>query len=969
MLRFQLLLFPFLLVQVLSIAQSKSLSFQHIDADKGLTAGYNWYMRHDSRGYLWISSDDGIFRFDGIGMKHYAPNNANGRGMQGTTSQSDFFEDTEGNIWFATNEAINRYVRQVDTFEVHRCWDEDNCKPVNGSYYLFYLEHDTLLWLSAADNIYTYNVKTYQTRKIISTHGVSFSIDTTKNGRLRQIFASSMIKMTPLELITIDSTSKARKKNLFPNGVNNNPTEFQYVLKQKQNLIWLFSNQGLLSLNPQELSQVKIYKFPQYNNQRLRKGVFIDSFNILITTDQSGIWKFNTQTESFTEQIRHEESDKSSMSSNNPWGIYKASYQQLWVSPDVSAGVDGALLRPNPFTNPFHGNYPTLPNVNSIAQDAQGRIWCSTRTDGIFVFNEAEQLLQHFPYNIEHGFSNIRRLSKDEHGQIWALARKGIFIFDTASNNWKKIVAINHTNLSFLVHLSSNRKLISSTNGMIELTYNQGNYAVEKSLKFGQNNTFQFIQLFNGQKDWVYAPLPNELILINRKAENFILEDTLHINTQVYAVWEEKNTDITWLGTTNGLLQLDRTQRRVQSHDLNKGELQVGQIWGVVGDRLGQLWVAASSGLWRYDPKRKSALFFSAPLFSLFSNLRASDGKIWLGTTEGLLVFDPATIRPFPQKIRVGIQSLKVNTIPYEKLRRINIDELTNVKLPYYQNNLILGLVAITQYLPESSIIKYRLRGRDKEWTWIKNGETIHFFNLPARKYQLEMIAYNANNVPGSLRTLPIEIAPPFWQKWWFKALVIINIALVIWGGIQLYVRRRLRQQQVIFERQQALQEERNRIAAELHDDMGAGLSTIRFLSSDLLQEYNNNIKIQQNIQSIYESSGALFENMRDIIWATNVENDTLESLLFYIQSYAYHFLNTNQIHCEFELPDTIPISEVSGSWRRNILLAVKETLHNVVKHAQATRVIIQITIEDQLLHICIQDNGIGLEENSITKL
>jgi signal transduction histidine kinase len=103
-----------------------------------------------------------------------------------------------------------------------------------------------------------------------------------------------------------------------------------------------------------------------------------------------------------------------------------------------------------------------------------------------------------------------------------------------------------------------------------------------------------------------------------------------------------------------------------------------------------------------------------------------------------------------------------------------------------------------------------------------------------------------------------------------------------------------------------------------------------------------------------------MIDKMGEIVWALNEKNDTLSDLLSYTRSYAVEYLEQNGIKCHVDEPDNIPQLNVSGEFRRNIYLTVKESLHNIVKHAQATEVSIQIEIGKWLV-IKISDNGIGL--------
>lgn len=166
------------------------------------------------------------------------------------------------------------------------------------------------------------------------------------------------------------------------------------------------------------------------------------------------------------------------------------------------------------------------------------------------------------------------------------------------------------------------------------------------------------------------------------------------------------------------------------------------------------------------------------------------------------------------------------------------------------------------------------------------------------------------------------------------------------------------RTQQLQLEKEQTLTHERDRIASEMHDDLGSGLSTLRFLSLSAI-ENEPDVSKKSRITKIAEKASDIMENMGDIIWAMNSRNDTLDNFCYYMRGYAADFLEDHKIKSHIHIPDDIPLAKLEGGKRRNLLLAVKEILNNVVKHAKASEVKITIRFDDQL-HVCIKDNGVG---------
>lgn len=175
--------------------------------------------------------------------------------------------------------------------------------------------------------------------------------------------------------------------------------------------------------------------------------------------------------------------------------------------------------------------------------------------------------------------------------------------------------------------------------------------------------------------------------------------------------------------------------------------------------------------------------------------------------------------------------------------------------------------------------------------------------------------------------------------------------------------KKELEKQMAIMEAQQ---QERNRISADMHDELGSGVTAIR-LMSEIVRAKMKDTTLPE-IDKISNSANDLITKMNTIIWTMSSSNDTVENLVTYIRTYAFEYFESTGIECRFNLPAVIPNIELSGEKRRNIFLAVKESLNNVVKHAKATSVVIDVKIQDRRLNINIQDNGVGIDFETIRR-
>ncbi|MEZ5045740.1 MAG: histidine kinase [Chitinophagaceae bacterium] len=164
-------------------------------------------------------------------------------------------------------------------------------------------------------------------------------------------------------------------------------------------------------------------------------------------------------------------------------------------------------------------------------------------------------------------------------------------------------------------------------------------------------------------------------------------------------------------------------------------------------------------------------------------------------------------------------------------------------------------------------------------------------------------------------------------------------------------------------EKSKALLAERKRISADLHDDLGSTISSFA-LMLHLAKEKVKTPESQEDMNQLYEQAMRINENIKDIVWASNTENDTLEMLLIHMRQYTV--IQCEKLHLEFEIdmPKHIPECTIDGVKRKDILLTVKETLNNIFKHACASNIHVSFLTKNDELNISIIDNGIGLPEN-----
>lgn len=213
-----------------------------------------------------------------------------------------------------------------------------------------------------------------------------------------------------------------------------------------------------------------------------------------------------------------------------------------------------------------------------------------------------------------------------------------------------------------------------------------------------------------------------------------------------------------------------------------------------------------------------------------------------------------------------------------------------------------------------------------------------------------------------------IHVMPPWYRTSWAYSLYAVLVLGLTGGSIRYVGVRKLKRRIEQLEREQALEHERRRISADMHDEVGARLTEIGILSELARKDIGNRGKAEEHVQKISQASREVIANIGEIIWAIDTRNDSLDDLVAYLRQYTSKYFEATSIQCEFDIPEKIPTTHFSAEKRRNIFLVVKEALHNIVKHSKATSVRISASFSGGALEIHVEDNGQGFDTKELSR-
>ncbi|HUZ07827.1 MAG TPA: histidine kinase [Candidatus Paceibacterota bacterium] len=242
-----------------------------------------------------------------------------------------------------------------------------------------------------------------------------------------------------------------------------------------------------------------------------------------------------------------------------------------------------------------------------------------------------------------------------------------------------------------------------------------------------------------------------------------------------------------------------------------------------------------------------------------------------------------------------------------------------------------------------------------KSMTWSESDTPSGFELLLSSASQLQVLSQPSRWTPGRLLVMVGLL------------LVVLTVAAVWISQLQRRVeqRTRLLQQETrereVAERERVLETERSRIARDLHDDLGSSLTEISVLASKG-QRLRTQSELTTLFRAIASKSRELVTALDVIVWAVDPKDNSLESVADYLGDFASEYLSHSGIICRFDIPVALPSIVLEGRLRHGLLMAVKETLNNVERHAQATEVQFRMTFAEEQLEIVISDNGKGFD-------
>jgi ligand-binding sensor domain-containing protein/signal transduction histidine kinase len=676
-------------------------------------------------------------------------------------------------------------------------------------------------------------------------------------------------------------------------------------------------------------------------------------------TQQDGVFRFANG--EFRQELN---------SSHRILSIFEDAETNLWVGTE-----GGGLSRLRPRT--FHSLTPRegLPQsiVLSVCEDDDGAVWLSGRGRTLMKWR-ADGGLESLP-----GFTNIGTtavLPQPGNGVLVGTVGWGLFAVEAGQKNqFGELAPLRNRQVRALHRDAQNRVWLGCLpDGLF--CWADGHWRLPRTF-FDQGLPMEAIWSLADDRQgrlWL-GTISGGLWSYDGTAFTHYTEADGLPGASIGALLATAEGDL-WIGTLGGGLGRLRNGRFVFA-DARHG-LDDEVISGIVDDGLGYFWLSTDRGIARVrrqdldefaDGRRDR---FDCVHYGQDDGLgnieciggyqpaawRTRAGKLWFATSKGAIYCDPAMM---PTQGRP----------PKPVLEKVLLDgrdvtQTAQLQLHYGYQKLEFQFTAPSFAAPEQVRFRHQLVGLDADWIESGKVRLASYPRLAPGRYVFQFSARNRagewNPNPG---TVAFEVLPAYWQTAWFRVTTWLAFGALVAGGVRYRYVQKMRRRLHRLEEARAVEQERMRIARDIHDDLGARLTQMAFLGDMVAKDIGTNGRAGERLGKLADSAREAIRSLDEIVWAVNPRKDSLPDFVDYLSHYANEFFRSSDVRCRQQLPLLVPPVPLPTELRHHLFLACKETLTNVSKHAQATEVWLRLAVDEHALEIGIEDNGRGFRPAS----
>ena len=915
-------LFLFVLASLKTIAFDKkinrihvgSIYFETISTKDKLPNSIIYNIEQDSLGFLWLSSDDGLFRYDGQNFQIFTstPNSLNSLTYN---SFRDMHLDSSGNPWLLFPGVLDRLDTKSGKVKHYHSEKIQSRAPLMDAYKFI---------ITPENNIYI----TSRNRGLFFLHHNDSSIQDLSQSK--QVFPAISSQLEAIAYKNNCLYVGKKQKGIYRIYLNednskilnvtkiadSNHKEILTIFPDKNNRLWVGTSQGIILIN---LTTGTTHNFESKlrNNQFLPESevlsLFVDKENNLwIGTRENGLSIVSVpEIEAKAEQargIRYSATNNDGSLSNRCINkIFEDNKGNIWLG-TYSGGLQFAANYNKKIHSisfiPGHHESTSHPKVWGITEDHQGNIWIGTDGGGIDVWNPQKGIIKRLTQ--ENGLSDnaILCATTDKEGKLWfGTYRGGINRIDPESG---KIKIYKYLPSSFTGRYTSDIRIIyQSPSGKLWVGTNSNGLCYYEP----ENDSFVTVPELGSIDVRAILETSEENLWIGTHSNGLIQYNQNNKSKKIYRADEVSENSIPsnninfikegelgrlWLGTEfGGLSCLDTKNEYFENYDTRDG-LANSTVLSILKDSKGYFWLSTNVGISRFDPSEKSFINYNQENgvlpgeFLNSSCIASSSGTFYFGSSNGLNYFDPEFIEPSKVTPRVVFTDLKIfnkSTQPGEGVIEKNIEFNPVVHLNHKQSVFTVGFQAIQYPFANKCKYSYMLEGYDDQWSLAGLNNSATYRQLPPGTYSLKVKASNSDGIwSDDISSIQLEITPPFWKTIWaFFAytiiLVLISRFIFRFRMNQIETRNQLHYEQKIRQQEHQVHLERLEFFTNISHELRTPLTLVECAVDDLKNTLKNsrNKKVSESIKTASFHSSRLLELINQLLEFRRIETGNLQ--------------------------------------------------------------------------------------------
>ncbi len=823
--RLIVILLAFVLLAPNVLAQGKTLRFRRLSIEQGLSQSSVLCSLQDSRGFMWFGTEEGLNRYDGNSFAFFMFDRENPASLSNNSVWA-IHEDRQGFLWVGTLDGLNRFDRRMETFTRYRndprnprtlsnnvvraifedsggvlwvgtegggldrfdretgafrAYRHDPGDPgtlSSDSIFSLVEEKPGVLWIGTGDGLDRFDTAaetfTHYRHSAQDPNSLGGStVAAIAKGRSRILWVGT--EDGGLTRFDLDAQTFTRYLNIPNDPQSLSDNRVYSVHEDSAGEIWIATHNGLNILDPRTGEIQRFMNSP--NDPESLSFDYLQSISedrsglIWVGTKGGGVNIFDRLKQKF-QSYRAVAGDPKSLSSSSVRSFFVEPDGVLWIGTELG-GLNE--LNPNKERIGTFSHDPADPRslshdgIYSIIEDKTGTLWVGSYGGGLNRFNRAAGTFTSFanvpgdPHSLSD--NRIRSLLEDPDGQLWVgTDGGGLNRFDRETGTFIRYQ-----------HDPGNPNSLSHDRIFV---LHRG----QKSGKFWIGTFGGGLNSFEPDKGSFrrYFTNPQAAAVL---ANNFIV-----------TLYEDKS-GLLWIGTNGeGLVKCDPGKGTLTPYTEKDG-LASRMVYGIVEDGEGFLWISGNKGLSKFNPQTGQSKIYDmsdglqSNEFNGGAFYRTRQGEILFGGVNGFSAFYPERIKdnPFIPSIVITGMQLFNKPVPIGRdaqgrsILNTSITETKDIKLMYRDRVISFEFSSLHYAAPEKNKYEYRLVGFEKDWNSVGNRHFATYTNLPPGAYSFRVRGSNSDGLWNKQGTaLEITIAPPFWQRWWFRGAALLGILLVL---------------------------------------------------------------------------------------------------------------------------------------------------------------------------------------------